>query len=73
MVCAIRNNGLHVGEMTAEDMAESMLHPENRRLEILTINDTITAAESIHMLMGEEVEPRRDFLFANVDFSKLNA
>lgn len=72
MVCAIRNNGLHVGEMTAEDMAASMLHPENRRLEVLTIGDAEAAAKSIQMLMGTEVEPRRDFLFENVDFSILN-
>ena len=65
-----RNKGL--GEMTAEDMAASMMHPENRRLEVLTIHDVESAAESIMMLMGPEVEGRRDFLFENVDFSILN-
>ena len=65
-----RNKGL--GEMTAEDMAASMMHPENRRLEVLTIHDVEAAAESIMMLMGPEVEGRRDFLFENVDFSILN-
>ena len=65
-----RNKGL--GEMTAEDMTASMLHPENRRLEVLTISDAEAAAQSIQMLMGTEVEPRRDFLFENVDFSILN-
>ena len=49
-----------------------MLHPENRRLEVLTIGDAEAAAKSIQMLMGTEVEPRRDFLFENVDFSILN-
>ena len=58
--------------MTAEDMEQSMLHPTNRRLEVLTIQDAESAAKSIHMLMGEEVEGRRDFLFENVDFSILN-
>lgn len=61
-----------IGECTAEDMAESMMHPVNRRLEILTINDAETAAESLKMLMGTEVEDRRNFLFDNVDFSILN-
>ena len=65
-----RNKGL--GEMSADDMAASMMHPENRRLEILTIHDIETAAESIMMLMGPEVEGRREFLFENVDFSILN-
>jgi len=61
-----------LGEMIAEDMEESMLHPTNRRLDILTINDAEAAAESLQMLMGTEVEGRRDFLFENVDFSILN-
>ena len=61
-----------LGEMVADDMEESMLHPINRRLDILTINDAEAAAESLQMLMGTEVEGRRDFLFENVDFSILN-
>jgi DNA gyrase/topoisomerase IV subunit B len=59
--------------MVAEDMEESMLHPVNRRLDILTINDAELAAESLKMLMGTEVEGRRDFLFDNVDFNILNS
>ena len=65
-----RQKGL--GEMTAEDMENSMLHPTERHLEVLTIKDMEAAAESLQMLMGEDVEPRRDFLFENVDFSVLN-
>ena len=61
-----------IGECTAEDMSESMMHPQNRRLEILTIGDAEAAAESLQMLMGTEVEGRRDFLFENVDFNILN-
>ena len=58
--------------MTAEDMEASMMHKDNRHLEILTISDVIEAEESLRMLMGTEVEARREFLFENVDFSKLN-
>lgn len=65
-----RNKGL--GEMTAEDMEASMMNKQDRRLEILTIHDAEAAQESLRMLMGTEVEPRRDFLFENVDFSILN-
>jgi len=61
-----------LGECTSEDMEGSMLHPTDRRLEILTISDAEAAAESLQMLMGTEVEGRRDFLFENVDFSILN-
>ena len=61
-----------IGECTAEDMSESMMHPQNRRLEILTIGDAQSAEESLKMLMGTEVEERKNFLFENVDFSILN-
>lgn len=58
--------------MTAEDMELSMMNKKERRLEVLTIHDVELVKESIEMLMGTEVEKRRDFLFENVDFSKLN-
>ena len=62
-----------LGEFDADDMRASMLHPNDRRLEIFKVNDVEAAAESIRMLMGEEVDERKEFLFANVDFSKLNS
>ena len=65
------NKGL--GEMTVEDMENSMMHPTKRHLEILTIYDAQAAADSLKMLMGEEVEDRRNFLFENVDFSILQS
>ena len=58
--------------MTAEDMEASMMHKDNRHLEILTVRDVVEAGESLRMLMGTDVEERREFLFENVDFSKLN-
>lgn len=58
--------------MTAEDMEESMMHKTNRHLEILKVSNIIEAEESLKMLMGIEVSERREFLFENVDFSKLN-
>ena len=66
----VRMKGL--GEFNAEDMEVSMLHPTNRRLEVLSIQDATAAAESLMMLMGPEIEGRRKFLFENVDFSILN-
>lgn len=58
--------------MTAEDMELSMMNKKERRLEVLTIHDVELVKDSIEMLMGTEVEKRREFLFENVDFSKLN-
>lgn len=63
----------YVGELSAEDVKASMLHPENRRLEILAVEDFEEAADSLNMLMGMKVDPRREFLFENVDFSVLNS
>ena len=65
-----RNKGL--GEMTSEDMEASMMSKTDRHLEILTIGDVEAAAESLKMLMGPNVDDRRDFLFENVDFSIIN-
>ena len=65
-----RNKGL--GEMTSEDMEASMMSKTDRHLEVLTISDAEAAAESLKMLMGPDVEDRRDFLFENVDFSIIN-
>ena len=72
IVRAIRNNGIFVGEMTSEDMEQSMMNEELRRLEVLTIRDVESAKNKIEMLMGQEVKERRDFLFERIDFSKIN-
>lgn len=61
-----------LGELNSDDMERSMLHPTERRLEILSIHDAELAAESLMMLMGPEVEGRRQFLFDHVDFSVIN-
>ncbi len=65
-----RNKGL--GEMTPTDVKNSMLHPEHRHLDILTVNDYDEFSESIRVLMGTNVNDRREFLFENVDFSIIN-
>ena len=61
-----------IGELSADDMERSMMNKKERRLEQLIISNLEDADSSIKMLMGEEVEGRRDFLFENVDFSIIN-
>ena len=61
-----------LGELGADDMERSMLHPTERRVEILTVKDIQAAGEMLNILMGNDVDPRREFLFENVDFSVLN-
>ena len=72
IVWTIRNNGVYVGEMTAEDMEASMMNKDERRLEVLTFTHFEDVDETIRMLMGKEVKERKEYLFNNVDFSKLN-
>lgn len=62
----------YVGEMTAEDMEASMMNKTERHLEILTISDAEAAKASIEMLMGNDVDSRKRFLFDNVDFNSVN-
>lgn len=61
-----------LGEMRPEDVEESMFHAENQHLECLTIDNFEQTYQTLVMLMGKEVSPRRDYLFENVDFSVLN-
>ena len=60
-----RNKGL--GEMTPESARRSMFTSEFQRMEILEYSDE--AMNILYALMGEDVEPRREFIFENVDFS----
>lgn len=63
------NKGL--GEMSTQNMKDTMFHPQNRRLEILTIDDVEEAYQTLNILMGDNVEERKKFLFENVDFNVL--
>lgn len=72
MVCTVRNNREYVGELQPEDVKDSMLHLENRHLEIMAVNDFDSVSLCLETLMGKDVESRRDYLFENVDFSILN-
>ena len=57
-----------IGENTPQETAEAVFGPQ-KRWEQLVINNRIEFDERIHMLMGKEVDERRQFIIDNVDFS----
>ena len=61
-----------LGEMDAEELEETVMNVQNRILKKINVEDAIEADNMFNILMGEEVEPRRDFIMkhskeANID------
>ena len=51
-----------LGEMNAEELRETTLDPTNRTLIKITMNDVAAADDMFRVLMGDKVEPRREFI-----------
>ena len=70
-VTEICKKGLYIqrykglGEMNPDQLWETTLNPDNRHILKIRLDDALAANETFNLLMGERVEPRRDFIYNN--------
>ena len=61
-----------LGEMDAEQLWETTLDPAARRLKLVEIEDARLASNTTEMLMGNDVAPRKDFIYRHAQEAELD-
>ena len=59
-----------LGEMNPEQLWETTMNPNGRKLMQVTIEDNTEADRMVTVLMGDKVEPRKEYIFQYADFNK---